>query len=251
MPASFLIVMNLKIRGLLGIFYSVKFFVYICSAISDWKMDTSSLIERILTSPAGSLGFVVSLLIVAFGVVYWVTRKVTQIQSSHDHLKADNDKTCDKLEKHSDKVDRHMDEIRKDISYLKAMIDVYKSAPGEALAKSHSPVSLTEKGKEVASTLGVLEMIGKNWSKIVKELDENIEGKNAYDIQEYCLETATIDIEKFLDEESIEKIKLYAFNEGRPIAYYAPLFGIMIRDKYFEYKEIEIKEIDETDPNKQ
>lgn len=211
-------------------------------------MDFVSLIERILTSTAGSLGFVLALLLLAGWLIHWVTKKVTQIQESHKQIVKDNEKTCDKVEKHAEKMDGHMDEIRKDISYLKAMIDVYKFSPSDALAQSHSPVSLTEMGNKVATEIDADGMIASNWENILAMLEDNVAGKNAYDIQEYCLETAIIELEKFLDTSSIEKMKNIAYNSGHPLAYYAPIFGIKIRDKYLEIKGISVEEIDKHDP---
>jgi len=211
-------------------------------------MEVVSIIEKILTSPAGSLGFVISLLLLAGWLIHWVTKKVTQIQVSHQTIEKENEKTCDKVEKHAEKMDSHMDEIRKDISYLKAMVDVYKIASNDALAQSHSPVSLTDKGNEVAAKIRADEMIANNWEKIFATLEANINGKNAYDIQEYCLETATIELNKFLDAQSIEILKRIAYNDGHPLAYYAPVFGIKIRDKYLKIKGIAVEEVDKHDP---
>ena len=79
-------------------------------------MEVVSIIEKILTSPAGSLGFVISLLLLAGWLIHWVTKKVSQIQVSHQTIEKENEKTCEKVEKHAEKMDSHMDEIRKDIS---------------------------------------------------------------------------------------------------------------------------------------
>ena len=212
-------------------------------------MEFVSLFERVLTSPAGSFSFVFALLVLAGWLIFWVTKKITTIQVSHKQIEKDNEKTCNKVENHAEKMDKHMDEIRKDISYLKAMIDVYKISPKDALAQSHSPVSLTDKGNEVATQINADEMIAGNWEKIFATLEANINGKNAYDIQEYCLQTATIELDKFLDNTSIDKLKQFAYREGRPLAYYAPVFGIKIRDKYLSIKGISVEEVDKHDPN--
>ena len=105
-----------------------------------------------------------------------------------------------------------------------------------SLAKSKSPISLTELGIEVSERLKAQDMIFRNWDKIYADLESNVAEKSSYDIQQYCIETATIELSRFINESDLEKVKLYAFNEGKPLAYYAPVFGILIRDKYFEIK---------------
>lgn len=209
-------------------------------------METVSIIEKILTSPAGSFAFVFALLALAF----WATKKITEIKQSHEYIKGENQRTSASLERHAEKVDQHMDEIRKDIAYMKAMVDIYKNAPGEALAMAHSPVSLTPKGLAVGEEIGADAMIASNWERIERLLDEAVGGKNAYDIQQFCIETATVDLDKLIDPDSVEAVKRYAYMAGQPIAWYAPVFGIKIRDKYLERKGISVAEVDLHDPNK-
>lgn len=213
-------------------------------------MDVFSIIEKIFTSSAGSFGFVFALLTLAFFLTHYITKKVTEIRESHKNIKEENQRISNTLEKHAEKVDNHMDEIRKDISFLKATMDIYKNAPGEALAQSHSPVSLTEKGISVAEEIGADAMIASNWEQIESLLDSQISDKNAYDIQEFCIETATIELDKLIKPDAIEKVKNYAYNAGQPLAYYAPIFGIKIRDKYLERKGISVDEVDKHDPKK-
>lgn len=209
-----------------------------------------SFLQMILGSKIGTFAFVLGLLLLAFWLVHWVTKKVTEMQSASKKAENDNEKTSEKIEKHAEKVDKHMDEIRRDISYLKAMVDIYKSGTPDALAKSHSPVSLTSLGIKVSEELGAENMIARNWDKIFKVLEDEVCDKNAYDIQEYCLETATVELEKFLDAASIEALKLYAYKAGKTVAYYAPIFGIAIRDKYLQAKGISVEEVDRNDPKK-
>lgn len=92
-------------------------------------------------------------------------------------------------------------------------------------------------------------MIANNWDIIYKNLEENICDKNAYDIQEYCMRTAAVELDKFLRKEDINFIKQYAYKEGQSLAYYAPIFGIIIRDKYLQIKGINSSEIDKHNPN--
>lgn len=198
-------------------------------------------IEKILVSPFGSFASIAALFIFALWFVHWITKKITEIRVSHEHLEKENTKTSEKIDLFCEKNDKHMDEIRKDILYLKAIIDVFKLNSSQSVAESHSPVSLTETGKTIAKELNAEKMIANNWDKIFSAIEVNIKDKNAYDIQEYCIETATVELDKFLVKTDIEKVKDYAYKEGKPLAYFAPIFAILIRDKYIQIKGNEIK----------
>ena len=154
------------------------------------------------------------------------------------------DERFDSVDKRFNKIEGHIDDMRKDISFLKAMIEFFQSNSKRAVAKQSSPISLTKLGIDTSKSMKAKEIISGNWDKIYADLDSNVAGKNVYDIQQYCMETSTIELSKFLHDSDLEKVKLYAFTEGRPWAYYAPIFGILIRDKYFEMKGIDIANVD-------
>ena len=195
-----------------------------------------TLIRDILTSPTGSFGFVVAILGLAFWLVHFVTKKTTHIASDHSVLT-----------KSIVKVETTIDDMRKDLSYLKGTIDVIRK-DSKPLSQSFSPVSLTDFGKQIAEELQATNIISKNWDKIYKILEHEICNKNAYDIQEYCKETAAVQPEKFFNFEDLNKIKDFAFKQGNNLQYYSIIFALLIRDKYFEVKGINLDDIDKHTP---
>jgi hypothetical protein len=203
------------------------------------------LIKQALESPAGSFGFVFSLLTIAFWLVYWVTKKVTTINSSHSVLT-----------KSVEKVEQNIDGIRTDMSYIKGSFDILKESFNiykkgvSPMTESFSPVSLTKTGIETAEKLNAETMIAKNWDKIYDDLEKNISNKNAYDIQKYCMDTAAMYLDKFISNSDIDSLKMLAYREGNPLLYYTPIFGVLVRDKYLSLKGINVSEVDEHDPNK-
>jgi len=197
------------------------------------------LLNGILTSPAGSFGFVFALLALAFWMIHWVTKKVTEINAEHGGFK-----------KSVDKIEISIDNIRQDISYLKGSFDVFKNSKGDKLFQSQSPVALTNSGLKVAEELKADEIIGRTWDTIFRLLENDISDKNAYDIQQYCIEKISIEPEKFFDKEDIKILKSYAFKEGNPLQLYTRLLGILIRDRYLIAKGISLSEIDKHDPGK-
>jgi hypothetical protein len=190
------------------------------------------LLKDIIRSPAGSFGSVAALFGLAFWLVHWITKKVVAITSAHDRLTIS-----------VEKMEENFEKMREDIVYLKVNFDVIKDI-FHPLSQARSPLSLTEQGKKIAEELEATEAIVRSWSKIYADLEENIAGKNAYDIQQYCVETATVDLSRFISDADLDKVKMYAFNHGKPLAYYAPVFAIPIRDQYFKQKGINISEVD-------
>lgn len=78
-------------------------------------------------------------------------------------------------------------------------------------------------------------MIAVNWDTI-REAIEQSGVKNDYDVQEYCLITASVKPEKSFDTSSIDRIKEFAFQSGQPVQLYFRVLGIMARDKYLSEK---------------
>ena len=71
------------------------------------------------------------------------------------------------------------------MSYIKGNMDFLRN-DGANLIQSHSPISLTNEGKEIATQIDADGIISKNWEKIRKNIE--LPGVNtAYDVQEYCL----------------------------------------------------------------
>lgn len=197
-----------------------------------------SILKDCFTSPAGSFGFVFGIFVIIVWSVHWVTKKVGKITNDHGSISG----TVTKME-------AHMDEVRRDLSFLKGSIDVFrKDSP--ALAKSHSPVSLTDIGMTISIELGAETIIARNWDKIFADLEKNICNKNAYDIQQYCLEMVAVEPERFIGIADLNTLKEYAYKKGNSLQYYSPIFGILIRDKYLQLKGIKVSEVDLHDPNK-
>lgn len=189
------------------------------------------------------VSFAVALIVlaIAFWLTHCITEHVTRIKTEHGDL----NKTLEKAEK-------NIDEIRRDISFLKGSMDIVKGGRRDEtspLMQSHSPISLTKEGKQVANELDAYNLIDKNWSRIRHDLQKMV-GKNAYDIQQYCIETADVDSSFFFDEETIDHVKMYAFRKGMPVQMYLRMLGLLIRDRFFEEQGIPLYEVDDNAPQK-
>lgn len=194
------------------------------------------LIKEALRSPAGSFSFIFALMVLAFWLTHFVTKRITMINAGHSTL----DKSVNKIE-------THIDEIRKDMSFLKGSFEVLRRG-ADPVIQSFSPVTLTDIGLAMAKEFDAEKMISHNWDNIFSDLEKNICNKNAYDIQQYCIETASVEPDRFLESSDLKKMKEYAYEKGNPLQYYMPIFGVLIRDKYLQIKGIKVSEIDKYDP---
>mgnify|MGYP007011373928 FL=1 len=114
--------------------------------------------------------------------------------------------------------------------------------------KSHSSLSITDAGREMMERLGVGEMFEKNWLRIDEFIEDKLEYKNPYDIQEFLIQQAVVYPEKFLQPEEIDKIKLDAYNTGVNIVPYMKVIAILARDRYFSEHNILVEDVDKHDP---
>lgn len=116
-------------------------------------------------------------------------------------------------------------------------------ASTSSLTQSHSPISLTDKGKKIAEELRLSDIINSNWDKISSIISGEI---NPYDIQMEFITQLISNYDKYLDSQSMDIIKKDAFMRGIPLIDYLRMIAIMSRDRYFSEHSIDIAEVDKT-----
>lgn len=194
-----------------------------------------NIISDILKSPSGSFAFVLGFLFLCGWVIYKITKAATEWDSKKSGI---------------DKLETKVEKITEDLQYIKATLNAMKNTSHGAFTESHSPVSLTPLGKITASQMKIAERISANGEKIFSVIDSSVREKNAYDIQQFCIETATVALDRFFSEQDMRDLKSFAFNAGRDLAAYGSMIGVMIRDEYFKKRGIPIDEVDLNDPEK-
>ena len=201
-------------------------------------MEAINFLTQVLGSPFGSFAFVFGLMLFAGWLIYWVTKNITVIKTEHGTAK-----------QMTEKLDTYIDELRKDMAFVKGTLEIMKNQNGD-LAQAHSPISLTDKGKHLASENHIQEMVEANWSRIVSVIDAKVKNKNAYDIQQFCIETMAIEPEVLLQETDVLILKQQAYNIGKVLQEYSIIPALIIRDLYFQEKHIEMADVDKYDPTK-
>ena len=207
-------------------------------------------------SPAGSFATVLLIFLLIGWIYHWIVVNITQIRSEHKNNMENNktiidnqDKICTKLENKVDDVNRLFFDLLKDIAIIKGSIESLQKSSHENLTQSNSPISLTKKGLEEVNKHNLNSIVDNNWNTIYEHLEKDVTCKNPYDIQTYCIETAFAEPEKFFTEEDFLKIKSIAFKNGYALMSYTNILGVLIRDKYFEQKGINVEDVDKHDPH--
>lgn len=150
---------------------------------------------------------------------------------------------CDR---HSDKMTGHdnaVTRIETAIEYMAKQIDstmsmFQQNIKPDSFTQAHSPLSITPKGWEMVKRLGLDKMFDDNWPRIKELIDNGVQDKNAYDIDDFCKKTAIVFPEKFLTDENIAVLKDDAFKNGYTLTSYMNVVAVMARDRYFKEKEM-------------
>ena len=141
----------------------------------------------------------------------------------------------EKIEKHSESVSR----IDTTLTFLTKSIEemnsqLLKMNNTVPFTQQHSPLRISERGWEVVKKLGMDKMFVNNWDRIKQFIDDEVESKNAYDINEFCIKYAVVFPEKFLQPEEVNVLKNDAYIQGLTLMEYMKIIAVMARDKYFE-----------------
>jgi len=199
------------------------------------------IVKDVLGSPAGSFASVLGIVLFLGWLIHYTTAFVTRhkVESDTDRRKVLS-------------LENNIESIKTDISYIKGNISILLRSPdGLFPIQSRSPVRLSPIGEDLAKKMELEKRISRNWGNICNFLDNNLHSKNAYDIQQFCIDTASVHLDKFFDNEDIESFKDFAFNAGKPLIYYGGMIGVMIRDAYFRHRGIDVLDVDKHDPEKQ
>jgi hypothetical protein len=150
---------------------------------------------------------------------------------------------CKEHEAAHHKVAINLEGISASIDFMRDSLNKLGENTGKKqtrkLSQTNSPMSLTERGIEVARELGMERMINRNWNSATELI--RAEGKsNPYDIQQFIINSLIASPEKFLSPEDWDKIKRYAYKEGDPLLSYIDALTILVRDRYFKENSIDV-----------
>lgn len=206
-----------------------------------------------------SAAVALAIILLALWLTHYITKKVTKIRCENKAITAEHKTHAEKIAglnedvgycktslKTTEKISDDLNEIRRDLSYLKGTIDIIRSG-GNPLMASHSPVRLTDEGEKVAEELHAKQIVNENWDNIKAQL-ETVKDRSPYDIQQFCIESLSVEPERYFSDKSLTTIKDYAFSKGQPLQLYLRVIGLIIRDEYLSQLGIPLSRIDDTAP---
>lgn len=181
-------------------------------------------------------------LVLWFIYSYWTFKKTAKCEENCKRIGALEQVTSgipckshgEKIERHSlsvCKIETSLDFITKSIETVNAQLQ--RLSETKPLTQQHSPLTITQRGWEIVSKLGMDKMFDANWARIKESIDEEVADKNAYDINEYCIKHAVVYPEKFLHPEEISILKSDAYLQGFTLTDYMKIIAVMARDRYF------------------
>lgn len=184
-----------------------------------------------------SVFVLLAILILAFWAIYKVAAMVTLFKSFRD----------ERTETKNDLTD-----IKKDVAKVTATVDLlYQSHLYQShlpTVKSYSPLSLTDKGKEISEALKLEGKIANHWIEIKNKIEEK-KPSNSYDIQTASLDLARDCFDAIFTNEERNEMKQHAFKNGLNILEFFPIIGIIARDKLLMERGINLSEVDKHDSN--
>lgn len=144
---------------------------------------------------------------------------------------------------HTGRID-NVERIADTVIELKTKVDlIYGYVNPNSPTRASSPISLTPTGQEIVTRIRADEIF-RDYSTKLMSLVESKNPKNAYDIQQASFDVAKRELINLLKEQELKVVKEEAFNKGLLVEDVLSVFGILLRNKILELKNIPIAEVD-------
>ena len=137
-------------------------------------------------------------------------------------------------------LDKNVDtcnQIKDELSSIKAILDLVSNKVGAGTSQTKSPITLNEKGKEIAKNTNIRNIIKNNFNLYKDKLESYKD--NTYDLNECSMQISKKFYEN-LDDSIKDAIKKEMFNNGLPLSQYYPVIAIYLRDKVLKDNDIKI-----------
>ena len=179
---------------------------------------------------------------IAVGVIYLIVQ-IVKVRSKLRHLPRDErEKVSSELTGKINKIYASNQNLEVKVDTLMGITLKILKDDKPSLIQSCSPLRLTEEGEKVCRELSIHEAITANWAH-VRSLIDIVDTSNPYDLQKRCYDISTMSPREVFGEETSEKIKLKAFQMGMPAFSILQAAAVVIRDRYFEEKGINVNDM--------
>jgi len=212
-------------------------------------MTTLEIIVTILTGTGivfGALWFIISKS-VKFGEVR------ARINTIEDKTKGMDcrlhEKSISKIENDLGRLSENLISVKTDVVEIRTSVRAMTKGDGLDMFKSKSPLNLTQTGIDFIKKYHIETLINDNWEGILEQLGD-LSTTNPYDIQMNIFGKCFSDMDKLIGAEPTDFLKRYAYSIGDSFSTIGMVIGLVIRNKYFEEKNINVDEVDIHDPSK-
>lgn len=181
--------------------------------VSKNLKDMETIINDFVSEHLAAFVVCVIIALAVFAVALWFVFSYVQFKRAarcEEHTRRIEEMgkaTCNlPCNAHGDKIERHsvsVGKIETTLAFLAKSMDEISSQlrqmnGASQLTRQNSPLAITERGWEAVRRLGIDTMFAGNWPRIRRLIDSEVECKNAYDINDYCIKHAVVYPEKFL-----------------------------------------------------
>lgn len=227
--------------------------------IHNKNIDSMDIILEYIKDLLGSNAFIGGFVCVVLLCGVWWARgikdKMSKVDAHDEHMNEFRDAVSRikslPCTNHTQDINRHETEqhgmdnritkVETSIEYLQRSLDTLtknmqngNKIMSDKFTVSHSPLSISEEGRKMMSRLGMQAMFNENWNRIKRLIDEGVDSKNPYDIDQFCQEQSVVFPEKFLSKEQVDVLKDDAYREGLSLTSYMRVIAVLSRDRYFE-----------------
>ncbi len=176
------------------------------------------------------------ILITFFVFIYKLAKHIGSAEAERKH-------THNKIEKLENSYDT--------IIEIKTKVDLlYRNLNPNSPVKNASPLFLTDIGERISNSIKAQS----TFHRIVASLENKFSSTkdsfdmNAYDIQQWALEVAKVEIPKMLNEKELVLIKDIAYKNGILVEDVMMIFGILLRNHILEKNGVSVSDVDVHDP---
>ncbi|MDA8171361.1 MAG: hypothetical protein M0Z48_05955 [Nitrospiraceae bacterium] len=156
-----------------------------------------------------------------------------------------------KFKHHDDKIVK-VEGLADKVVKMETKIDlIYENTLGpRRTVAAHSPIGLTDVGREIAEKIQAQTILGKYASRLTKEVEAE-SPKNAYDIQMASMKVVKGQMVTMLNEPELATVKQEAYNRGLLVEDIMAVFGVLLRDRVLSLKGLPISDVDKHAPAEQ
>ncbi|XXG30986.1 MAG: hypothetical protein WJ306_13325 [Ferrovum myxofaciens] len=127
---------------------------------------------------------------------------------------------------------------------MKSKVDlIYTNTLKNPPTMAHSPISLTEVGRDGNSNIGLDSILRREYDLLSDLVNKKLP-KNAYDIQVESMRVADEQFQKILTESELIKAKDFAFEKGLRLEDLSSILGVLLRNEILKKKGVPIADVD-------